>query len=123
MKTEEISQQSQCRQDARGASASSAAQPDVNFETYPFDLVQYLLDQVAHLSMFAIPTQSTLRLPTLIPDDPDDWFGLNGGYGLAIRSALHRFDSTAYLVQWGSKGCPGCWGSRRCFQLPLAALS
>jgi hypothetical protein len=103
MKTEQISQQSQSGHDARGTAASSAGLPDVNFETYPFDLVQYLLDQVAHLSMFAIPALGDAETATLIPDDPDDWFGLNGGYGLTIRSSLHRFDSTVHLSTVGPK--------------------
>jgi hypothetical protein len=34
-----------------------------------------------------------------------DWFGLNGGYGLDIRSVLHRFDSIAQLatIDMGSR--------------------
>jgi hypothetical protein len=103
MKTEQISQLSQSRSNARGTAAPSAAQPDVNYETYPFDMVQYLLDQVAHLSMFAIPAPEYAETATFIPDDPDDWFGLNGGYGLAIRSALHRFNSTVHLSSVGPR--------------------
>ena len=94
MKTQQISQQSQSGHNVRGPSAPSSALPDVNAETYPFDLVQYLLDQVTHLSMFAIPDPEYAETAILTPDDPDDWFGLNGGYGFALRSVLHRFDST-----------------------------
>jgi hypothetical protein len=96
MKTEQISQQSPSGHNVRGTSAPSPALPDVNLETYPFDLVQHLLDQVTHLSMFAIPDPAYAETATLTPHEPDDWFGLNGGYGLAIRSTLHRFDSTVH---------------------------
>jgi hypothetical protein len=94
MQTEQLSQQLHSGHNVRGMSMPVAALPDVNFETYPFELVQHLLDQVAHLSMFALPDPAHAETASLTPDDPDDWFGLNGGYGLAIRSAVHRFDST-----------------------------
>src|SRR5690242_12156140 len=70
----------------------SASLPDVNAETYPFDFVQYLLEQTANFNFFAVPDLNepeTLSLTT----DSTDWFGINGGYGCAIRSVLRRFDS------------------------------
>jgi hypothetical protein len=94
MKTEQLPHPSQSGHDVRGTATLSPPLPDVNSETYPFDLVQYLLDQVAYLSMFAIPDPEHAETATLTPDDPDDWFGLNGGYGIDIRSVLHRFEST-----------------------------
>ena len=94
MKTEQISQPYHSRQDVRGTTMPSAALPDVNIETYSFDLVQHLLDQAAYFSMFAIPDPEHAEAASLSPDDPDDWFGLHGGYGLDIRSILHRFEST-----------------------------
>jgi hypothetical protein len=94
MKTEQISPQSQSGHNGGETSAPSPTLPDVNFEIYPFDTVQYLLDQVTHLNMFAIPDPAYAETALLTPDDPSDWFGLNGGYGLALCSALHRFDST-----------------------------
>lgn len=77
--------------DGRGDAQSSL--PDVNAETYPYDYVQYLLDQTADFQMFAIPDASHSSDASLTPAHPEDFFGLNGGYGLSLRSALHRFDA------------------------------
>src|SRR5262245_10768627 len=96
MQTEQHSQQSYSGHNGQGTATPAPALPDVNFETYPFDLVQHLLDQVTHLSMFALPDPAHAVTATLTPGDPDDWFGLNGGYGLAIHSTVHRFDSTVH---------------------------
>ena len=73
-------------------SATAPVLPDVNAETYPFDFVQYLLDQTANFSMFTAPEQSHPEDLLLTPD-ANDWFSINGGYGLVIRNSLHRFDS------------------------------
>jgi formylglycine-generating enzyme required for sulfatase activity len=66
---------------------------DVNTETYPFPVVQQALDQVAYFSIYAVPDPSYHSHASLTPDNRDDWFGLNGGFGVDIRSLLHRFDS------------------------------
>ena len=76
--------------------ASGAGLPDVNAEIHPYRFVQQLLDHAATFAWFAIPDREYAASATLTPEDPDDWFGLNGGYGIAFRSALHRFSS---LVQ------------------------
>jgi hypothetical protein len=73
--------------------SSPPALSDVNAETYPYDLVQSLLDQTANFSMFAIPVPGHLERATLTPQDTKDWYGLNGGYGLDLLSELHRFES------------------------------
>jgi len=79
---------------AQSTSAASAppAPLDVNAETYPFDFVQYLLDQTANFSLFSVPER---RHPEdlSLTSDRNDWFSINGGYGLAISSELRRFDS------------------------------
>jgi hypothetical protein len=83
----------QTLQRAPGGEAPSAPSlPDVNAETYPFDFVQYLLDQTANLNLFSVPESHDPEALSLTPDHTD-WFGINGGYGCMIRSALHRFDS------------------------------
>lgn len=65
--------------------------PDVNAETYPFDLVQKYLDRAAFLNMFAVPDGNhTKRVNS---SEPSDWFHINGGYGLDLKCTLHRFDS------------------------------
>lgn len=75
------------------AIASPSSLPDVNAETYPFEYVQYLLDQTADFNIFAIPDPQHAETATLTPDDPSDYFGLNGGYGISLRCSLHQFDS------------------------------
>ena len=72
--------------------------PDVNSETYPYELVQSLLDQTANFSLFAAPEPGYAQKTTLSSADPNDFFGLNGGYGLAIGCNLHRFDATLRLA-------------------------
>ncbi|HJP91122.1 MAG TPA: hypothetical protein VJ875_04150 [Pyrinomonadaceae bacterium] len=76
-------------------SATAPVLPDVNAETYPFDFVQYLLDQTANFSMFATP-EPTKPGDLLLTSDANDWFSINGGYGLVINNSLHRFDSVVH---------------------------
>jgi hypothetical protein len=78
---------------AAGVSQAAPSLPDVNAETYPYEIVQHLLDQTADFNLFAVPVPHYAESAALLPDAPQDWFGLNGGYGLALRSTLHRFDS------------------------------
>ena len=70
------------------------ALPDVNAQTYPYDQVQYLLDQTASFSMFATPAVGRSKGATLTPGNPDDFFGINGGYGIDFTSDIRRFDSS-----------------------------
>jgi hypothetical protein len=74
------------------APAPAPALPDVNAETYPFDFVQYLLDQTANFNLFSVPERHRPEELLLTPDS-QDWFSINGGYGIAIRSELRRFGS------------------------------
>lgn len=74
--------------------ATQLALPDVNAQTYPYELVQYLLDQTASFSMFATPDPAFGPQATLTPGHAEDYFGINGGYGLDMKSHLRRFDST-----------------------------
>jgi len=76
---------------ASGAPSASSL-PDVNVETYPFDFVQHLLDQTANFNLFSVPESHDPDALSLT-QDRTDWFGINGGYGCVIRSALRRFDS------------------------------
>lgn len=73
--------------------AQVPALPDVNAETYPYEVVQHMLDQTASLSFFAIPDPVHREQATLTPGNSGDFFGINGGYGVDVRSSLHRFDS------------------------------
>lgn len=72
---------------------SQPSLPDVNAQTYPYEMVQHLLDQTASFSLFAIPDRKQAENVTLTPNNPGDFFGINGGYGLSIWSTLHRFDA------------------------------
>jgi len=81
--------------------ASPPALPDVNAQTYPYDMVQTMLDQTANFSMFAVPVSGYDDKATLTPGNPTDWFGLHGGYGLDLMSDLHRFEA---LVDARSSG-------------------
>jgi len=83
--------------------AQASALPDVNAETYPFEMVQYLLDQTANICLYSIPDKSYKDRATLTPRDTNDFFGINGGYGIDLESRLHRFDS----VTGSSAACPG----------------
>ena len=75
------------------AQAAAPALPDVNAETYPFEIVQHLLDQTANFNFYAVPDEAHKERATLTPMQPNDFFGINGGYGIDLKSSLHRFDS------------------------------
>jgi hypothetical protein len=76
------------------ASAQAApALPDVNIETYPFDVVAHALDQTADFSMLATPVDKHAASATLTPDNPGDFFGINGGYGIDFLCDLHELDA------------------------------
>ena len=90
-----------CRVDGDASMSEQAAPapnarpalPDVNAQTYPFDFVQQMLDETANFSMLAVPVNGYLNRASLNSRDPDDWFNLNGGYGLDLLSDLHRFEA------------------------------
>jgi hypothetical protein len=84
------------------APAATHALPDVNAETYPYGLVQTLLDQTADFSLFAVPEPGYAETAWLARE-PDDYFGLVGGYGLAIGCALRRFEAVVQPVS-GTEG-------------------
>lgn len=81
----------------REAAATKPALPDVNHETYPYAVVQQLLDQTATFSFYATPEPGFSARAILTPDHPDDFFGINGGYGLHLGCRLHPFSSSAIV--------------------------
>jgi hypothetical protein len=91
------------RTTSSAAGGRPPALPDVNAETYPYDVVQHLLDQTANLLLYAAPDERYAEEATLTPQDPTDFFGLNGGYGLDLKSTMHRFRSTVRSP--ASRGC------------------
>lgn len=91
----QISKMGQARDGALQTSTAAPQLPDVNAETYPYEKVQYLLDEAANFNIFATPFADHREKRTLTPGNPQDWFGLHGGYGLEIYNELHRFDGHA----------------------------
>lgn len=72
------------QQQARGSGAAAApALPDINSETYPFDLVQQALDQAAYVNLFARPAERSAIEPIRDRD--------GGVIGFHAREVLHRF--------------------------------
>lgn len=63
--------------------------PDVNAETYPFEVVQAELDKASFLNLFAVPDIGYVRSKQGAL--PDDWFNLQGGYTISFQSLLHQF--------------------------------
>lgn len=61
--------------------------PDPNEPRYPHEVVQSLLDEAASFSLLAVP-EAPPQPVTLTPDDPEDYYGINGGYGLVIQCSL-----------------------------------
>ena len=55
MLKEQVSQQSQSGYGMDGKPSPPSSLPDINAETYPFEVVQHLLDQAAYFNMFSIP--------------------------------------------------------------------
>jgi len=76
------------------SSPASPSLPDVNAQIYPYDLVQSMLDETANFSMFSVPVPQHAQSASISPQNPGDWFGLNGGYGLDLLGKLQRFEST-----------------------------
>jgi hypothetical protein len=91
MTAQAVSEQTSSGTGRPSQSASPSGLPDVNKEITPYDVVQYLLDQTANFSMFAVPDERYANAATLTPGHPEDWFGLNGGYGIDFVSSLHPF--------------------------------
>jgi hypothetical protein len=87
-----MTQQTPSQQRPRSGAAARPL-PDVNAETYPYDVVQEMLDETANFSMFAVPVPGYLKRASLDPKNTGDWFNLNGGYGLDWLSDVHRFES------------------------------
>jgi hypothetical protein len=69
---------------------------DLNAETYPYEIVQHLLDQTATFTLYAKPLPRLFETATILRD-PDDFFGINGGYGLSLGCSLHAFESTTLV--------------------------
>ena len=62
----------------------AAVLPDMNAETYPFEVVQHLLDEAAYFPMFSIPNCN--RSPLILSPGSS-----NALIGMHIRERLHRF--------------------------------
>lgn len=67
------------------------APPDVNIQTHPFDYVTALLEETTYLNALAVAAPQPEA--TLTPGDPSDYFGIQGGYGIALGSELRHVES------------------------------
>jgi hypothetical protein len=65
--------------------------PDINAETYPFEVVQHLLDQAAYFNMLSIPDPQRLPAAILAPDKS------GGLIGVQVHEVLHRLGITVEL--------------------------
>jgi hypothetical protein len=74
----------QSPQRSTGNAATPAALPDINAETYPFDMVMHLLDEAAYFTMFSMPARGSSRAILSRGSGA-------GAIGINIREALHRF--------------------------------
>lgn len=72
--------------------AAAPALPDVNALSHPFPVVQHNLDRAAWLNLYASPVPGHPDDAWLV-QDREDFFGIDGGYGIDVASRLHRFDS------------------------------
>jgi hypothetical protein len=81
------------QKNASPQSAAASSLPDVNAQIYPYDLVQSMLDQTANFSMFSVPSRHHAENATINPQNPGDWFGLDGGYGFDLLGDLRHFES------------------------------
>ena len=88
MSNEPISQQSQS-----SPSGPPAAPPDVNTQTYPFDLVLHQLNQTASFNIFVTP-ETTYSGGGAVTDA----FNVDGGFVLDVRDRLHRFESVVLPI-------------------------
>ena len=79
-----------------GGVAPPIALPDINAQTYPFEVVESLLDQAAYFNMIAVPEAGAA------PSYPQNAFEINGGFVLQIHNALHRFNSMVSPIQTDS---------------------
>jgi hypothetical protein len=74
--------------------APSPPLPDVNAETHPYSRVQAWLDEAVCFDLHARPRPAGREGEvTLTPEAPEDYFGIQGGYGLVVDSSLQRFET------------------------------
>jgi hypothetical protein len=82
------------------ASPSTAElEEEINHPITPYLVVQNLLDETADFSLYAEPDGGYTQQGTLTPGHPEDFFGINGGYGMDFVCRLHGFDARAPIVR------------------------
>lgn len=79
--------------------AATAGPPDVNDEINPFDQVVDRLERVAYGQFQAVPSAESAG--TFLPATPEDYFGINGGYGIGFKADVHPFDSMVATLDRG----------------------
>ncbi len=89
MRTQEhVSQQSQSEHGIGQTATSSSELPDINAETYPYETVLHLLDQVAYFNMYSVANPALSNVGILAQGQPGHVIGIR------VNEILHRFDVT-----------------------------
>lgn len=89
MRTQEhVSQQSQSGHGIGQTATSSSELPDINAETYPYETVLHLLDQVAYFNMYSVANPALSNVGILAQGQPGHVIGIR------VNEILHRFDVT-----------------------------
>jgi len=116
-----VSQQSQSERSIEQTSASSSALPDINAETYPFEIVQHLLNQAAYFNMYSTPNPDYPNTAIHAPGNA------NGVIGIRVHEILHRFDISVQpstpdnpLRAYNTVGAPAATFDHRWMLIPHA---
>jgi hypothetical protein len=89
-----MSNQQGTRQAQGGPGSAPPSLPDLNAETYPFKVVQYLIDQGAFINTYAMPDND--RQNSVVT-------GNSGGVlGMELNANLHRFGVNVHLPETDS---------------------
>ncbi len=82
MQNEQSARRAQRGQET-GTAAPASALPDLNAQTYPFELVQHLIDEAAFIDAYAVPDSD--RSNSVIRG------GSSGAVGMELNEMLYRF--------------------------------
>src|SRR2546430_5082958 len=103
-----------------GTASSPSSLPDINTQTYPFDVVLYQLDQAVSFNICVTADQKRSD-----GANPDDAFGVNGGCLLATPRKIHPLLSGGGLgkEKGGGRGKQTLWRAPGTFPCRLIVRS
>lgn len=93
--------------------AQESTLPDINAETYPFEVVQSLLDQAAHFVFYSEPEPQASGRAILSPDQGRQVIGfrmhesLRRMRGGAVGEIYARFEQRWMMIPWEHQAQPG----------------